>query len=188
MAEVGTILFSNDNARYLRLADILSTRGNAMKQAIDQLPPTEFRQKSDEALAQAAVDKAIMKPLTVHFDKATSEVSETDDGNLRATKTITFAGDKSLWHAQVSQPPHRKPKGDIDHTSLVVGMVVSAGGIEHVMAYIDSVISGLQEHLALQGDEIAKYNAGLLALALSMVEQRRYRLDQEAILRKNLGG
>ena len=107
---------------------------------------------------------------------------------LRATKTIPFRGEPQLWRMKTNPWGMNPPRGAVRSQTVTVGIEVPAAESEAARNYIEECVAKIPEYLDRQSAQIDQHNAGLRALVLPLIQQRRARLKEGDELRKKLQG
>jgi hypothetical protein len=183
---IGTNLFVGDGSRFSSLQQLLDLRASGMKRSVNDLPEAEFSKRTDDDVARLAVGKATLRALAIEWDKVTSSVTEAG-ARIRATKSIPFIGDKSLWQAQLHPSPIRPFKGELKEQHVLVGIEVPVDETDQAREYLDQVMKLIPEFIDLHRAQVARHNGRLTELALPLVQERRHRLRQADALRNSLG-
>lgn len=199
MSVAGELLFYRSNSA--DLDDVLRHQASyGLGQVVDAIPEASFAAHSDEALADRLAAQQAMKPLAVEFEKAEPQVASTNVevhhfGRMssvkgyRITKTIPFSGDPQLWHLKPNPANLSPPRGDVRGGRLVIGIELpEAEAEQRAAAYFDSTVASIREYLGWQAAQIERYNAGLSAQALPLIQRRRQHLDKGAALLRSLKG
>jgi len=202
MAFLGDLLFFS--ARGPDLDDVLRGNAESMGVHVEQVPESDFGQKSDEELAKELSSRLAVTPIEVDFDngmpsveQVSVEVSDwfsyglrqgetTHVPGLEVSKRFPFVGDPKLWYLKTNPFDLSPPRGRIVGQHISVGISVPTQQAQEAKKYIDDTVNNIQKCLARQQSQIQAHNARLSSLALPLIQQRRSRLNQAAELLKSL--
>jgi hypothetical protein len=199
MAILGEVLFYRRDQ--VDLDTVLRHQEQLLREKVEKLPSGIFSAKSDGEIAADMAASEAIAPLQIDLQRATPQVLEVQLNirdqfgfdrelirvpGLRATKTIPFTGDPTLWHLRTNPYNLNPPHGEVRGSNLIIGVEVPAQQANEAKQYIDETIAKLPEYLERQRAQIEPYNNGIAGNAVALIVQRRSRLSQASDLLNKL--
>lgn len=202
MSVIGENLFYD--SRGADLDDVLRARTAKLPDVVDRIGEADFIAADEGDLIDQIVEAVTIKPLTLHLDKAETDVEEASitlsDSfqrglahgetvrvpGVRVKRTIPFDGDADLWRRKTNPYSLKLPIGRVEHNKLLIGIETPADQSGSAKAYLDTTLNEIDECLERQRAQIKKDDATLRDRIKPLIAARKSRLDGVAKLREEL--
>jgi len=173
-----------------------------LRAKIEAIPRREFGATPSEELVNTVMRENCVRPLVLDLVYAKNDAEEVGSdfslrasghagairSELRATKSIVFNGNRSLWHLRPTSVSGTVPYGDIQGPTIVIGVSVDPHESDAAVRHIEATILGIREHLECQEAQIARHNTSIRYHAMQWVQIRKRHRTAASDLVRRLGG